>query len=136
MRSRLAVVALAVSGCLPIPHMDQHAPAIDGLLMSGQEPLAGAVVQRAVNPSDPHAACASAPEQTRTDSQGRFHFDRQASFSFFVVMGDRQDRWHLCVVAPDGTVFSWSDWGMWGGPEHIRVRCTTSESQLQCMPDR
>jgi hypothetical protein len=71
-------------------------------------------------------SCDDAREQTRSDAAGRFQLERTAFFTWFVVMGDRLDRWRICFDFPDGAHAWWQGRGMAGGPQQQRLDCNVA----------
>jgi hypothetical protein len=122
-----AVLAGASVGCLPVPHMQQEAPAIRGVALRNGEPLARARVRLVVNPEGGQAGCDGGVE-TRTDPEGTFAFAASSYFSPILLFGDRRDSWRLCFHLPAGGEAAWdgSDW--WGGPPEQRLTCEMGKS--------
>src|SRR5262245_59749193 len=71
--ARRSAICLLVIGwaatcvaCLPIPHMEQDAPALRGVARQNGEPLRGVVVKRAIDPAKAKQLACGAKELTKT----------------------------------------------------------------------
>lgn len=122
----LLALAPALPACLPIPHTDQSAPAIDGVLLSEGRPVAGAPVRFAVHPNRDTLGCPAGSRETTTDAEGRFSFPAHRTLSPIMFFGDRWDTWRVCIPRDDGGV--WEETGMWGGPVAERLECELGAS--------
>jgi hypothetical protein len=122
------------AACLPIPHHQRRAPAIQGVLRQAGAPLVGARVWMQVNPrrraqDDANGACRG--RQTVTREDGAFFFEETTEFVYLFWMGDRRDVWTLCFELPDGRRVTWQDSGYWGGPKRMDLRCGTEPSEAR-----
>ncbi|MBK9266386.1 MAG: hypothetical protein IPM54_42195 [Polyangiaceae bacterium] len=124
-RFRLVLPILACFGaaCVPFPHDQREAPAMQGVLLVDGAPASGVLVRRAVNADRTEADCPAGSAETRTDAEGRFSFPSTSYFSAFIVMGDRYDAWRVCFDKPDGKKAVWEGGGYWGGPPILKLRC-------------
>ena len=61
---------------------------------------------------------------TRSNAAGAFSFAKTTKLSLITAMGDRLDRWTLCVDTESGKRIVWNDDGMWGGPVAEEISCT------------
>lgn len=124
----LCAAALLVAGCVPIPHMKQVTPELDGILTSQGVPLADVRVRSCVDGASPQAC--GAIDETTTDTQGRFHLQGRESFAVGVaVNGDPSSTYRIEVVQ-DGRTFGWSP-GAVGYTRHVALRCELAE-RLNC----
>jgi hypothetical protein len=121
-RCALATIAAAVLACVPIPHTQREAPAIDGVVLRRGLPAAGVRVRLAVNQRDARS-CDGARQEVVTDAQGRFQFRETSYFTPAFVYGDRFDAWTVCFAFPDALRAHWHGSGMWGGPRRVRLDC-------------
>jgi len=120
---RLVTALLSAAlGAACVPHMDQRAPAIQGAVRDGTTPVPGAAVTLVVNAA--HAGSCDGGRTVRTDAAGTFVFPASTEFSMAFAMGDRMDRWTLCVDAPPAERIVWTGDGMWGGPQRLVLRCS------------
>jgi hypothetical protein len=117
-----ALPASALPCCIPYPHFQQSAPAMDGVLLAEGRPAAGVPVRLAVNPEPQERGCPAGSAETTTDAQGRFYFPAPRSFSAAISAGDRRDGWRLCILGDAGGVWEEPP-GVWGGPQGQRYTC-------------
>ena len=73
-------LVLPISACCPIPTFEPESPNIDGTLTRLGAPAANVQVWLAVN-KEITAGCSQGRGETRTDANGRFHFDRTGYMS-------------------------------------------------------
>jgi len=71
-------------------------------------------------------AC-DAREETRTDAEGRFRFEKSKYFTPIMVFGDRRDAWAICIHLPSGARAVWEDHDWWGGPPEQQLDCEVGE---------
>ncbi|EYF02464.1 hypothetical protein [Chondromyces apiculatus] len=116
------LLALCLTGCLPIPHTMREAPALHGTLQHHGTPLARALVRRSINPPYAQQDCAGG-EETRTAANGTFSFPEERYFTPVIMFGDRRDTWRLCIALPGGGEAVWQDDAWWGGPPEQRLTC-------------
>ena len=110
---------LGIGGCLPLPHYQHDYPHIVGVITASELAREGLEVRLRHKGSD----CATPDQETITDEEGRFAFEKSEEFFFFMMFGDRKDRWTLCVEGPNGREWRWSSEGSWGGPAALELTC-------------
>ena len=119
----LLLVWLATA-CCPIPTYEKEAPNIDGTLVRQNSSAANVLVFLAVN-KEISSGCSRGRRETRTDANGKFHFDYTGYQSPILVFygSPRYDRWSLCFRFPDGVEAAWSYRDMFGGAPIQRIVC-------------
>lgn len=142
MRILILLLVIALSGCaaFPWPHRTQRTPEVVGVVLSNDLPVEGAVVH--FHHALTAQRCGPSKLTATTDSHGRFHFDGRKALELLVVIGDRPNRWALCIES-DGQFFEgWRAFGMGYPPERISFACdlrgTPQMAQRErgvCRPD-
>ncbi|WP_447938818.1 hypothetical protein [Pseudoxanthomonas mexicana] len=128
MRFLILLLAAALSGCAAFvwPHRTQRTPEVAGVVLSDGLPVAGAVVH--FHHALTAQGCGSSKLTATTDSHGRFSFDGRKAFELFAVIGDRPNRWALCIESDDQFIEGWRAFGMGYPPERISFVCDLRET--------
>lgn len=123
-RQRLNILVGALSlvmGCLPLPHYQHFYPKISGTVVRSEQPQNAVVML--VQHNDSGTNCAVPNQRVTTNASGHFAFDADDELSFFMIFGDRMDRWTVCAKEPSGLVHTWQSEGYWGGPKEQHLWC-------------
>jgi hypothetical protein len=120
-------LCVLLSGCLIWPVSEVTYPQINGLLLANGSPA----------PAVPMSSCARrAPRPTvvssRTDSAGRFMFQRQARRRYITgIFGDPV--YQTCLQATrDGREFPWVKQTIGVFPDRLTLQCVLDERAMQC----
>lgn len=117
-------IALSLSGCAVNvwPHRVQHTPGVSGVVLSDGMPVADAVVH--IHHALRGNRCAASKLHARTDADGLFSFTGHKELKLlFVVAGDRQDLWALCIESNGEFTDGWRAMGVGYPPEQISFTC-------------
>lgn len=142
MRCLILLPVFALTGCAAFiwPHRTQHTPEVAGVVLSHGLPVAGAVVH--LHHALTAQRCGSSKFTATTDSRGRFSFEGHKAFELFAVVGDRPNRWALCIESDDQFTEGWRAFGMGYPPERISFVCDLREAPQMasrgrgvCRPD-
>lgn len=119
----LLLLTLPLCGCAAFfwPHRTQHTPGVSGVVLSDGAPLAGARVH--LHPSLTSAPCGPSRLSTTTDAGGGFSFKGRKALELLVVVGDRPDRWALCIESGGEFIDGWRATGVGYPPERIAFTC-------------
>lgn len=125
MRSLAALaIALSLSGCAVNfwPHRVQQTPGVSGVVLSDGMPVADAIVH--IHHSLKENQCAASSLHARTDADGLFSFTGRKELKLlFVVAGDRQDLWALCIESNGQFTDGWRSMGLGYPPEQLSFTC-------------
>lgn len=103
------------------PHRVQHSPQVTGAVFSVGEPVSGAVVY--VHTSLANTQCGPSKLSTSTDSNGAFSFRGRKKIELLLVLGDRVNRWALCIEANGQFYEGWRSIGVGYPPQHASFTC-------------
>lgn len=129
--STLGLTALLTSACVPIPHFEQIAPAIEGQIFRNGNPAENVEIKlvdfdsidNLVNDGCNNAAF----EETYTDSEGMFSVEETTEFELVMLAADSWENWALCFTFSDGARAIWSDGSVGGGPNVQYLTCKFGE---------
>ncbi|WP_139306238.1 hypothetical protein ACQE3E_13130 [Methylomonas sp. MED-D] len=114
---------------MPLPHIRQLKPELNGTLNSRGSPLSGTRIQFCAKGLVPEN-CEQFKE-TITDEQGFFHFNGESELEFFAwLIGDPLYAYGI-KVSYDSRELEWSDGGIGYSPDHVILHCEITE-QLLC----
>ena len=129
-RIGLIATLLNLSGCAFMlwPHKEQIAPLVSGRVLRDGEPVPRVKVLLV---ESLHGANCATPSKYAaiTDNEGRFTVGGERRLALFVVMGDRLDRWSICVGGVGNVVE-----GLWAGYSRsaLQVVCEISRQPNIC----
>ena len=117
------LLALCLSGCGAFiwPHRVQHTPEISGIVLSDGAPVAGARIY--VHHSLSAEQCGPSKISATTDLEGKFAFTGRKEVQLLVVMGDRLDRWALCIESDGRFIDGWRANGIGYPPSRSSFTC-------------
>ena len=126
----LSVIVFVLSGCVPLPHLQQTKPAINGVIVLNGLPLSGVQVSSCKEELDLERC--ERTKQTMTDSQGVFRLSGERTFEGFVfLLGDPLYSYRIDVTYK-GLKLSWGYGGVGYSPKLVKLRCEVSE-KLACI---
>jgi len=118
-------LALAVTGCLPIPYTQQLAPQISGTLRTADgAPIRGVRLALSIHRAD--SACDSAASYATTDSAGAFSLPEIRQHHSFLVFIEPLFEYRVCALDTKSfaEIYVWRS-GL--APSRTReLRCTSS----------
>ena len=116
----IAIASAALSGCVPIPNLHYFAPAVSGVVMRGDVPVAGAEVFVS-------GAFSKEVRVGSTDREGRFSTEsiRELRLTAF-ILGDPLYGYTVKIVDGGETYdgFAWMAVG--DGPKEVKMVCDLS----------
>jgi hypothetical protein len=112
-----------LSGCatFPWPHRVQHVPRVSGVVLSNDTPVAGATIH--IHDALTAGQCGPSSLSVTTDREGGFSFEGRRRLELLAVMGDRLNRWALCIELDGRFVAGWQANGVGYPPKQIVFTC-------------
>lgn len=119
----LLLIALCLSGCGAYlwPHRVQKTPSVSGIVLSDGAAVAGARVY--VHPYLSDEQCEPSKISATTDLEGRFAFTGRKELELLVIMGDRLDRWALCIESDGRFIDGWRANDIGYPPPRVSFAC-------------
>ncbi|WP_141454964.1 carboxypeptidase-like regulatory domain-containing protein [Pseudoxanthomonas sp. z9] len=124
----LSASLLLLTGCFP--HRQQIVPAIDGMLVRGQVPVAGARIH--VLPSMFKAGCGPSRHTAVTDATGRFTIRGASEIGVMLPMGDRINTWGVCIEHDGRWVEGFKESDIGWPPRRIDMDCDLARVRDVC----
>ena len=134
----LALLGL-LTACLPYPHKKIRAPTIDGQVFAAGLPLAGVNVYLHLALDHPER-CEPSKLVVRTDTEGRFHFDRQSEQHWVAMAASTIDNWALCIESTpgmesaNGFVPGWFNSTVQVRERSVHLRCDIDRAAIAASP--
>ena len=119
---------LLLTGCFP--HREQIIPAIEGTLVSGQAPVAGARIH--VLPSLSKGGCGPSRHTAVTDAAGRFTVRGASEIGMILPLGDRINTWGVCIEDGGRLVEGFRAGNIGWPPHHIDMHCDLARVRGIC----
>lgn len=120
-REASLVLMLALGACAPFPHYEVVLPSIAGQIHRNGKPVTDAVVYFEY-PEVNDSCTFESDVFSRTNNEGRFQFEQQKKFSFFVFM-DRWVIWQVCIADGNARYQGWYEKRLGGYPSEVRFDC-------------
>ena len=136
-RLGVALAALVVSSCIPVPHYAFRTPIIHGMLIDETQSAVGTVVRVVADPAQDPPCAGRHSSDTRTDASGNFRFCPMPDFQMsMVMMAHSRFRWNVCasiqgkwILLQQSERYTLSD----AGPREIeRIECRVDAASPQC----
>ncbi len=125
------LLTLNITGCAAFlwPHRVQHTPGVSGVVLSDGVPAPSTTVH--LHHSLDRKQCGPSKLFSTTDAAGTFSFNGRKELELLVVMGDRPNRWALCIESNGQFIDGWRAIGVGYPPNQISFTCDLqSEPQL------
>lgn len=111
----------ALSACVPFPHEHCYAPALDGVLTKGGQPVSNAKIRVTAEFSDKH-------EEATTDDQGAFHTGAIQGFEFWAsLIGDPLFGYTVSITEAGHNYPGLTDISVGYAPEKVTLVCELSK---------
>lgn len=113
---------LALGACAPIPHYEVVLPSVTGKIHRNGIPVTDAIVYVEYPEPDDETCTFRSEVFSRTNDEGRFHFDQKEQFSLFVFM-DRWVTWQICIADGSACYQGWYEHRLGGYPSEVEFDC-------------
>ncbi|KAA8997644.1 DUF4198 domain-containing protein [Affinibrenneria salicis] len=115
--------SLLLSGCLPIPHVNQIAPEVTGVVLRNGQPAPGVVIYWHTRYAPTETACAASPVSVTTDAQGRFQLEGERELFLFSAMGDPLMSWTICLQDAGTMYTGWRSFHLGYAEKQVHMVC-------------
>lgn len=120
-------LAIALSGCLVLPHRAQLQPYVTGQILENGQPVVGAKVFVLSNLRQ--NACVESDSEAITDLNGRFSIAEVRETRFITAFGDPGEVWGICIQYDGNFIVGWRAGGIGTSPQSATVKCDISQSE-------
>lgn len=114
------LLAIFISGCLPMPHYESYSPTISGIVTQNGIPVENAQISissRSIEDT----------QTTITDSTGHFLLIPIKEFSIFAILiGDPIYDYSMQIIVDNKKYEAYSDGGTGGPPNTLQLNCDLS----------
>jgi hypothetical protein len=123
MSLRIAPVLLGICGlsaCVPFPHNQYYAPALEGVVTNGGQPISNTELRIKAKFSDKQ-------QQATTDEHGAFHTQAIKEFVFFAwLIGDPLFGYTVTISGPGPGYTGFDEFSVGYAPKELKLVCDLS----------